>query len=403
MKRVRLLRGDRGIWAMFILLSVISLVGVYTSIGLYAYSNFSSKTPTALFLRHLIIVCATYVAMIVISHINYRTFSRFALLAYWVTLVLLGVMFVLRKRWLHVPLIGQFQPSEVAKIVLIIFVARLLSLKKDQLNELGTFIQLLFVIALPVALVLPGNFSMAALIFLVCFLMMLLGGVNRKYWWRVMLVGLLLVGVYLTTTYKRYEKSINTGQAAVEYGIGREPTWGHRLYAWVNPQPDELTQENMARMAIARGGLVGAGVGNTVHARLMTQAHNDFIYAIIIEETGLLGGLVVFIIYSVLYFRCVKLTWRCKGRFGALTVTGIGTVIYLQAILNMCVAVGVLPVTGQTLPFVSFGGTAYLLMGCGLGVIQSIANDVNAKEREQQQAVAAAAATDKTANNESNN
>ena len=149
-----------------------------------------------------------------------------------------------------------------------------------------------------------------------------------------------------------------------------------------NVTPEELTQENMARMAIARGGVLGVGVGNTVHARLMTQAHNDFIYAVIIEEMGMVGGIVVFLLYSILYFRCIRLVWRCKGRFGALTVAGMGTVIYLQALVNMSVAVGVLPVTGQTLPFISYGGTAYLFMGCGLGIIQSVAADVYKKESE---------------------
>ena len=175
---------------------------------------------------------------------------------------------------------------------------------------------------------------------------------------------------------------MSTGQTQ-EQMFERQDTWGHRVYSWINPQPDELTQENMARMAIARGGVLGAGIGNTVHARLMTQSHNDFIYAIIIEEMGLVGGIVVFLLYSILYFRCIRLAWRCKGRFGALTVAGMGTVIYLQALVNMSVAVGVLPVTGQTLPFISYGGTAYLFMGCGLGIIQSVAADVYKKEQEE--------------------
>ena len=136
----------------------------------------------------------------------------------------------------------------------------------------------------------------------------------------------------------------------------------------------------MARMAIASGGVIGQGPGNTVHARLMTQSHNDFIYAIIIEESGLVGGIVVFLLYTVFFFRCIRLAWRCKGRFGASVVAGLGTTIYLQALVNMCVAVGVLPVTGQTLPFISYGGTAYLFLGCGLGVIQSVAADVTIRE-----------------------
>lgn len=381
MKLSKLFRGDKVIWVVFLLLSIISLVEVYSSIGLYAYSFFSAKTPTALFLRHLIIVIATYVAIILISRVNYRAFSRFAVMGYWIALVLLVVAMAF-GRWIRIPVIGQFQPSEIAKIVLIVFVARMLALKKDQVGEIGTFLQLLIYTVLVVALVFPSNFSTAALIFLTCYLMMYLGGVNRKYWWRLLLVGLVAVVAFLAINYFRYERSVITGQAQ-EQVIEREATWGHRVHSWINPQPDELTQENMARMAIARGGILGAGIGNTVHARLMTQAHNDFIYAVIIEEMGMVGGIVVFLLYSILYFRCIRLAWRCKGRFGALTVAGMGTVIYLQALVNMSVAVGVLPVTGQTLPFISYGGTAYLFMGCGLGIIQSVAADVYKKESEE--------------------
>ena len=379
MKISKLFRGDKVIWVVFLLLSIISLVEVYSSIGLYAYSFFSTKSPTSLFLRHLVIVIATYAAIILISRVNYRAFSRFALLGYWIALVLLVVALTF-GRWIRIPIIGQFQPSEIAKIVLIVFVARMLAIKKDHAGEISTFLQLMIYTVLVVALVFPSNFSTAALIFLACYLMMFLGGVNRKWWWRLLLVGLVAVVAFLAISYFRYERSMTTGQTQ-EQMFERQDTWGHRVYSWINPEPDELTQENMARMAIARGGVLGAGIGNTVHARLMTQAHNDFIYAVIIEEMGMVGGIVVFLLYSILFFRCVRLAWRCKGRFGALTVAGMGTVIYLQALVNMSVAVGVLPVTGQTLPFISYGGTAYLFMGCGLGIIQSVAADVYDKEK----------------------
>lgn len=377
MKISKAFRGDKTIWVVFLLLSIISLVEVYSSIGLYAYS-LPGTMPTGLFLKHLVIVAATYVVVILMSRVNYRFFSRFAMLGYWLTLVLLAVMLALQGgRWFRIPVIGQFQPSEIAKIVLVVFVARMLAIKKDQVAELGTFLQLLLYVGIVVALILPENFSMAALIFLVCYLMMLIGGVNRKYWWRLLL-GVVFVGMVALLLMSR---GSNSG-AEAEGGevLHRSGIWAERIDNWMHPDPDALTQENMARMAIARGGVFGAGIGNTVHARLMTQAHNDFIYAIIIEEMGMVGGIVVFLLYSILYFRCIRLAWRCKGRFGALTVAGLGTVIYLQALVNMSVAVGVLPVTGQTLPFISYGGTAYLFMGVALGIIQSVAADVYAVE-----------------------
>lgn len=390
MKISRLFAGDKIIWVVFFLLSIISLVSVYSSIGLYAYSAFAGRTPTSLFLRHLLIVVVTYAAVIWISHVNYRYLSRFAVLGYWATLVLLVLMLALsRGRWMSIPVIGTFQPSEIAKVVLVIFVARFLALKKDEAQELGTFLRVLVFIGGMVVFILPENFSMAALIAFVCYLMMYFGGINRTYWWRVFGVLALAVVIGLAVSYIHYERTLNAPDDApqTEESIGRSKTWGHRLYSWMNPDYDDLTQENMSRMAIARGGVLGVGVGNTVHARLMTQAHNDFIFAIILEETGMVGGLLVFSLYAIFYFRCIKISWRCKGRFGALMVAGLSTMIYLQALLNMCVAVGVLPVTGQTLPFISYGGTAYLFLGCGLGIIQSVAADVNKKEQEAGQPV----------------
>lgn len=380
MKLTNIFRGDRTLWVLFLLLTIVSLVEVYSSIGLYAYTEYSDKTPSALFLRHMAIVAATWVAVVLISRIDYRYFSRFALLGFWASVVLLIVMFALGGRWFRLPGIGQFQPSEVAKVFLVLFIARLMALKKDQMGDLGTFFQLLIYIGAVVLLVFPQNFSTAALIFLSCYLMMLFGGVNRRWWWRLFLVGLVVVVAGLAVTYYRYDRSLYAdSQAQTEQILERSSTWGHRVHSWINPDPDELTQENMARMAIARGGLIGVGPGNTIHARLMTQAHNDFIYAIILEEFGLLGGIAVFLLYSFFYFRCIRIARRCQGRFGALTVAGLGTMIYIQAMANMSVAVGVLPVTGQTLPFISYGGTAYLFLGAGLGIIQSIAADTNSE------------------------
>ena len=380
MKMSKIFRGDRTIWVVFLLLSIISLVEVYSSIGLFAYSQHGGGWPTGLFLKHLFIVAATWAVVVAASHVNYRLFSRFALLGFWVSVVLLAVVLMMGGRWFRLPVVGQFQPSEVAKVMLVLFVARQLALKKEQVADLGTFLSLLIYIVGVVVLVLPENFSTAALIFLSCYLMMLFGGVNRKWWWRLMLAGTLVVGVGLAVTYVRYDKSLRSEGEKTEQILERSTTWGHRIHSWLKPEPDELSQENMARMAIARGGFLGKGPGNTVHARLMTQAHNDFIYAIIIEELGMLTGILVLLLYSFFYFRCIRLAWRCKGRFGALAVAGFGTMIYLQALANMCVAVGVLPVTGQTLPFISYGGTAYIFLGCGLGVIQSVAADIYNKE-----------------------
>jgi len=385
MKMSKIFKGDKTLWVLFLLFSIFSLVEVYSSIGLYAYSREVGGGPTGLFLRHLLIVVASWVIVIACSRVNYRFFSRFAVLGLWASVVLLAVTLMMGGRWLRIPIVSQFQPSEVAKVALVLFIARMLALKKDQVAEKSTFFSLLAYIVLVVFFVLPENFSTAALLFISCYLMLFFGGVDRKWWWRIMIVLVAGTSVGLYVTYNRYEKSLQaaTSSAKVENSqqiFERSSTWGHRVYSWLSdPDPREITQENMARMAVARGGVFGAGVGQTIHARLMTQSHNDFIYAIIIEETGLVGGILVLVLYSFFYFRCVRLAWRCNGRFGALTVAGLSTMIYLQALANMGVAAGVLPVTGQTLPFISYGGTAYLFLGLGLGIIQSVAADVYAE------------------------
>ena len=146
-------------------------------------------------------------------------------------------------------------------------------------------------------------------------------------------------------------------------------------------------------MAVASGKFFGVGIGSTIQARLMTQANNDLIYAIIIEETGMFGGILVFLLYFFLYVRCINIALRCKGDFGRMTVIGLGTLIFLQAAIHMGVSVGALPVTGQTLPLISSGGTAYMCMGLALGIIQSVAYDVNVNEAKEKRAKVAAQTT----------
>ena len=388
--KLNIFKGDKVIWVIFFLLSVISLIAVFSSIGLQAYS-IDGKTPQGMFLRHTAIVLSTYVAIIIISHLNYRIFSRFAVLGYFGIVALLVLLFVMSKtggtsgsgeRWLHLGKNFQLQPSEIAKVILIIFVARMMTLKKEIVHTKEFFWNILIYIGIICGLVFFENFSTAALIFLSCYLMMYLGGVNRKRWW--LLLAALVAGVclYMGYNYINYKKRVEKATVTETTIIKRESTWGHRIYSWLNPNPEEVTQENQARMAVARGGVFGQHVGSTIHGRLMGEAHNDFIYAIIIEETGFIGGLFVFLLYAVLYLRCVRLAKKCDGRFGKLTVAGIGTVIYIQALVNMGVAVGALPVTGQTLPFISYGGTAYLFLGCGIGVIQAVAVDT-AKPKEE--------------------
>lgn len=370
-KGFKIFVGDWTLWIIFILLSVISMVAVSSTIGLTAIVD-SNTSPLIASLKHFGFVVATYIAIIILSHVNYRFFSKPSKLIFICTLALLVIVLIVdeKQRWLH--LFGlSFQPSELAKIVLMVFLANRFNAYRNKMEEKQTLINLLIPVAILCILVGIANLSTAILILAASYLTIYFGGVNKKLWWKwfALIMGIVILG--LAMFYFMGD----------EIDFARSSTWGHRLQSWMKPNPDELTQENMARMAVARGGFFGTGIGTTIHGRLMTQAHNDFIFAIIIEEAGTLAGIGIFLLYAWFYYRCIRIASRCSGIFGSMCVAGISTMLFLQAIANMSVAVGVLPVTGQTLPFISYGGSSYVCLGCGIGIIQSIAHDQHKQEK----------------------
>lgn len=373
-------KGDKAIWFIFLLLAIISLISVFSSIGYSA--ALSGKSPEQVFVRHLIFVVLTFVVVILLSNFNYRRFSGISWLGYLLSLGLLVAVLVIghksndagsgMSRWLQLPLVGRFQPSELAKIVIVVYLARLLTQEKNNLKEWTTFRNILIPILILVALVVSENLSTALIIFFICFAMIRIAPINVNHW-RLTILGLVVLGAL----------ALLIGDKMNIPFLARSGTWSSRIDNWLNFNEDELSQESMARMAVASGKLFGVGIGSTIQARLMTQANNDLIYSIIIEETGMVGGLVVFLLYLYLYVRCIKIAIKCKGDFGRMTVVGLGTLIFLQAAIHMSVSVGALPVTGQTLPLISSGGTAYLCMGLALGIIQSVAYDVNLSESKK--------------------
>ena len=370
-------KGDKAIWFIFLVLAIISLISVFSSIGYSAV--ISDRTPEQAFVRHLMFVVVTFVVVILLSNFNYRQFSRASWFGYIISIALLIAVFVIghksnesgsgMSRWLMLPLVGRFQPSELAKVIVIIYLARLLAQEKDNLKEWTTFRNILIPIFIITVLILSENLSTAVIIFFVCLAMLRLAPINVKHW-RLTILALVVCGAL----------ALVVGEKMNIPFLARSETWANRIDNWLNFNDQELSQESMARMAVASGKFFGVGIGSTIQARLMTQANNDLIYAIIIEESCMLGGIIVLLLYVYLYIRCIKIAMRCKGDFGRMTVIGLGTLIFLQAAIHMSVSVGALPVTGQTLPFISSGGTAYLCMGLALGVIQAVAYDVNLSE-----------------------
>jgi len=373
-RRLNIFAGDAALWVIFLLLSGISLIAVYSTIGMMAVTTYSTS-PTAQFFRHLVFVLATYVVVIILSHTNYRIYAKLSKWALLLAVALLAVLLAGGGRRMNL-VVASFQPSEIAKVAVVVFLARSLAHNKETLNENRTLLAVSAPVLVVAGLVLPSNLSMSIIILVTCFFMLFYGGMESKRWWKWFAILSVVAAGGFVFLY-------NFGD---QVDWARSSTWGHRLQNWLNPDPSELTQENIARMAVARGGLFGTGIGTTIHGRLATQAYNDFIFSFIIEEKGLIAAIFIFSLYALFFFRCIRIASHCKGTFGGMCVAGIGTLVLVQALINMSVAVSLLPVTGQPLPFISYGGSAYLCMGCGLGIIQAVAADNKKQTRIARQA-----------------
>ncbi|MBR1517193.1 MAG: FtsW/RodA/SpoVE family cell cycle protein [Bacteroidales bacterium] len=366
------LRGDKAIWAICIILSCISLVFVYSSIGYMAIVKMHT-TPTLAFAKHVVFVVMAYLVAAFVSNLNYQFFSRISGILYVVAVGLLFFTLLSGGRWMRLPLLGSFQPSEIAKIIVIITTAKILTINHDSDDPRKLYWWSIVPMSLVAAVILPENLSTALLVFGTGLVMMYLGGVKKSY--LIGTVGLLVV-VGVLGLFAAYQIFHSELAEYARHGIlARAETWSNRVDHWLHHDETLATQENTALMAVADGGLFRINIGGTIHARLMTQANNDFIFAIIIEEVGSLVGFTIFLLYTILYYRCIMMAYRSGRRYGSLLIMGLSTSIYLQAIVHMCVCVGVIPVTGQTLPLISTGGTAYLLTGFSIGLIQSVINN----------------------------
>ena len=372
------LSGDKVIWILCFILSAISIVFVYSSIGYTAIKDMHTS-PTMAFARHVLFIIVAYFVGAATSNIGYQLVSRIATVLYIIALALLVSTLLTGSRWIPLPLLGRFQPSELAKIIVLIFTARTLALHHDTLTDKSLFWVTLVPILLVAGLILPENLSTALLVVTSGLVVMFFGGVKLKYILEFVVIGVLVGGLGLFVAYKVFHSDL--ADAARQTRLARAETWSNRVDHFMNPDEEEVSQENLARMAVADGGLFKMNIGGTVHARLMTQANNDFIYSIIVEEVGSLPGILIFLIYTIFFYRCCMLAYWSGRRFGGLLILGIGSIIYIQAIVHMCVCVGAIPVTGQTLPLVSTGGTAYIITGFAVGIIQSVAKNTNQRKK----------------------
>lgn len=375
-----LFKGDKVIWMVVVFLALISMLVVYTSSDSLAYRAYHDNN-TRVLIQHLLMLGLGLFALLVAANIKYRRYAKIMPLLFWISIPLLLYTLLFGKNLNNASRvidlgIATFQTSDLAKVALIGMLARILTLYRDRLDNLkDLFLLVMLPILVIVGLIFRENFSTAAMIFATCIVMMFLGKIKMKYIFgfigTIAVVGALAILVLL----KVMEN--NPGKT------NRSLTWVNRIERFVgkdnesgkNDEKDfQITQ---SKIAIAGGGVVGKMPGKSTQRTILPHPYSDFIYAIIIEEYGLIGGVFVLMLYMILLYRATRLMIRAPQSFGAMLAFGLAFSIVMQALVNMGVAVGLLPVTGQPMPLVSRGGTSLAFTGLSLGIIISVTKEIN--------------------------
>lgn len=372
------IKGDKVIWAVVFLLSIFSLLAVYSSTGTLAYRYKAGNTEYYL-IKHLGILLFGLVLMFLAHQVRYKYYARISQLALYASIPLLvytlffGTSMNEASRWLTLPLINiTLQPSDLAKLALIIYVARLLAKKQDEITDFKKgFIAILLPVVVITLLILPANFSTAALIFSTSLVLMFVGRVKLKYL-------LMLVGIGLSAAILLIAIIINSPKSD-----NRFKTWQKRIESFRSGDSEANYQVEQAKIAIATGGITGKMPGNSTQKNFLPHPYSDFIFAIIIEEYGLIGGTIVVFLYLILMFRAVKIVIRSPRNFAAFLTFGVAFSLVFQAMVNMMVAVNLLPVTGQTLPLISMGGTSIWFTSVAIGIILSVSREIEESENTE--------------------
>jgi cell division protein FtsW len=370
---LRNINGDKAIWAVAALLALFSFLPVYSASSNLVYVVGNGTTVGHL-VKHALLLFLGFGIIYGVHKIPTHFFKGLSLIALPIVLVLL--IFVLAQgtsigganasRWIRIPFVGfGFQPSNLAGVVVMIYVARYLSKIRDiKIGFTESILHLWVPVFLVVLLILPANFSTAGIIFSMVLMLCFLGGYPVKY-----LLGIVGTGLLCLTLF------ILTAKAAPDLFPNRVDTWMSRIDSFSNPDDVQANyQIEKAKIAIATGGIVGKGAGKSVQKNFLPQSSSDFIYAIIVEEYGLVGGFALMFFYLFLLFRIVVVANGAGTVFSKLLVLGVGLPIVFQALINMAVAVELFPVTGQNLPLISSGGTSSWMTCLAIGIILSASN-----------------------------
>jgi cell division protein FtsW len=358
------LQGDKVIWAVVFALSLISILVVYSSIGSLAYKR--TVSPESYLIKHTFTVFVGLAAMWLAHKVDYRYYSKLSKIALWISIPLLvytftnGVSINDASRWIAIPIIGSFQPSDFASLALIINLASMLSKRQQNIDDIKeSLIPILIWCGVICGLIALTNLSTAVLLLATCFLIMFIGRVPVKYLAMLMMVGIL------------------AGAVAIKFGV-RGETAKNRIMSFIEGK--ELPfQAKHARIAVATGGVFGKGPGNSDQRNILPHPYSDFVYAIVIEEYGMIGGFIVLVLYLILLHRGMKAAYNSERAFAGLLSAGLSFDLVCQAMVNMGVVVGLGPITGQPLPLISMGGTSMVFTGLAVGIILSVSRG----ERDQ--------------------
>jgi cell division protein FtsW len=373
------LKGDRVIWVIILFLSMISLLVVYSSTGTLAYKVKGGNT-SYFFLKQLFLLGFCFLIIYVVHRINFKVYSSLANLVLVVSIGLLilaklvGTNLNEASRWITIPGIGfNFQPSELAKLALILHVSRTLSRYQSETScKKEAFLHIIIPVGIVCLLIFLDDFSTSLLLGGVCYLLMFIGRVAKKYLLGSMgvVLGLVITLIVL---------------APLLPSIGRLQTVRNRIVNFIdkdedNPDNGQNYQVEQAKIAVVSGGVFGKAPGNSTQRNFLPHPYSDFIYAIILEEMGWIGGFFILSCYLILMYRAGLIVRKCNRTFPALLVIGLMLSIVFQALTNMAVSVNLIPVTGQPLPLVSMGGTSLIFTSAAFGMILSVSRWVKEEE-----------------------
>ncbi|HRW20608.1 MAG TPA: putative peptidoglycan glycosyltransferase FtsW [Bacteroidales bacterium] len=371
----RNIKGDRVIWLIIGALAIFSLMSVYSASGTLAY-KYQGGNATHYLLRQAVLLLMGFFIVFIVHRIPYRYFSKLSLWAYYLAVFLLFVTLIWgmslnqASRWIMLPGGISFQTSDFAKLALMMYLARVLAIKEKEIKNLKTAFRLLFIpIILVCGLIMPADLSTAVLLFGTAVVLMIIGRVNIRY------IGVLIGSAIVAG-------GLVIAVAFISPETSRVGTWSQRITDFFNEESEGNFQAEQSKIAIATGGFIGKGPGNSVQRNILPHPYSDFIFAIIIEEYGcLIGGLFLISLFVYLFYRVVIIVRKVDRKFGAYVSIGLAAMLSFQAMAHMAVSVNIIPVTGQTLPLVSMGGSSIIITSLAFGVILSVSREVMEREK----------------------